>query len=64
MSLSFTETSILCFLEVFKLCEAENINFVEYFVIDKYLYEPIFRKVEPESFLYEFLNSRDPLYHL
>ena len=31
-------------LEVFKLCEAENINFVEYFVIDKHLYEQIFRK--------------------
>ena len=48
--------SILCFLEVF------NINFVEYFVIDKHLYEQIFRKVEPESLLYEFLNSGDPLY--
>ena len=53
--------SILCFLEVFKLCEEENINFVEYFVIAKHLYEQIFRKVEPESFLYEFLNSGDPL---
>ena len=53
--------SILCFLEVFKLREAENINFGEYFVIDKHLYEQIFRKVEPESFLYKFLNSGDPL---
>ena len=53
--------SILCFSEIFKLCEEENINFVEYFVIDKHLYEQIFRKVEPESFLYEFLNSGDPL---
>ena len=33
-------------------------------MIDKHLYEQIFRKVEPESFLYEFLNSGDPLYHL
>ena len=48
--------------EVFKLCEAENINFVEYFVIDKHFLERIFRKVKPESFLYEFLNSGDSLY--
>ena len=63
MSLSFTETVyIMLFLEVFKLCEAENINFVQYFVIEKHLYEQIFRKAEPESFLYKFLNRGDPLY--
>ena len=56
MSLSFTETA---FSEVFKLCEAENINFVEYFVLDKHLYEQIFRKVEPESFLYEWIHCTD-----
>ena len=54
MSLSFTETACIY--------KAENINFVEYFVIDKHFFEQIFRKVEPESFLYEFLNSGDPLY--
>ena len=56
----------LCFAfsEVFKLWEAEHINFVEYFVIDKHFLEQIFRKVEPESFLYEFLNSRDPQHDL
>ena len=53
---------LFCFSEVFKLCEAENINFVEYFVIDKHFFEQIFQKVEPESFLYEFLDSGDPLY--
>ena len=47
---------LFCFL----LCEAENINFVEYFVIDKHFFQQIFKKVEPESFLYEFLNSGDP----
>ena len=52
---------LFCFLEAFKLCEAENINFVEYFVTDKHFFEQIFRKVEPESFFYEFLNSGDPL---
>ena len=55
---------LFCFFsEAFKLCEAENINFVEYFVIDKHFFEQIFRKVEPESFLYEFLNSGDRLYY-
>ena len=54
--------SLFCFSGVFKLCEAENINFVEYFVIDQHFFEQIFQKVEPESFLYEFLNSGDPLY--
>ena len=49
------------FSEVVKLCEAENINFVEYFVIEKYLFGQIFQKVEPESFLYEFLYRGDPL---
>ena len=53
---------LFCFSEVFKLCQAENINFVAYFVIGKHFFEQIFRKVEPESFLYEFLDSRDPLY--
>ena len=37
-------------------------NFVEYFVIDQHFFEQIFRKVEPENFLYEFLNSGDPPY--
>ena len=36
-------------------------NFDEYFVIDNHFFEQVFRKVEPESFLYEFLNSGDPL---
>ena len=49
------------FSEVFKLCEAENINFVEYFVRDKHFFEQIFRNVEPESFLHDLLNSGDPL---
>ena len=53
---------MFCFSEVFKLCEAENIDFVEYFVTDKHFFEQIFRKVEPESFLYEFLNNGDPLH--
>ena len=45
-----------------KFCEAENIKFVEYFVIDKWLFEQILQNVELESFLYEFLNNRKPLY--
>ena len=52
---------LFCFSEVFKLCEAGNINFVEYFVIDKHFFEQIVRKVEPESFLHEFLNRGDTL---
>ena len=60
--MSFTERAfVLLFSEVFKLCEAENINFVEYFVIDKHFFEQIFRKVEPKIFLYEFLNSGEQL---
>ena len=59
MSLSFTETACIMLLKLYK---AENINFVEYFVIDKHFFEKNFQKVEPESFLYEFLNSGDPLY--
>ena len=31
-------------------------------MIDKHVFEQIFRKVGPESFLCEFLNSGDPLY--
>ena len=54
--------SLFCFFRGFQTCEAENINFVEYFVRDKHFFEQIFRKVEPESFLYEFLNSGDPPY--
>ena len=50
------------FLEVFKLCETENLNFAVYFTMDKHSYEQIHLKVEPKSFLYEFLNSGDPLY--
>ena len=62
-SLLFTERAfVLLFSEFFKLCETKNINLVEYFVIDKHLFEQIFRKFEPDIFLYEFLNSGDPLY--
>ena len=44
-SLSFTEKSIcVAFSDVFKLCEAEKINFVEYFVIDKHFFEQICQK--------------------
>ena len=50
------------FSEVFKLCETENLNFAVYFTIDKHSYEQVHLKVEPKSFLYEFLNSGDPLY--
>ena len=32
--------------------------------MDKHFFEQIFRNVEPESFLYEFLNSGDPLYSI
>ena len=54
---------LFCFSsEVFKLCKVENINFVEYFVTEKHFFEQIFRKIEPAGFLYEFLNSGDPLY--
>ena len=31
-------------------------------MIEKHSYEQIHLKVEPKSFLYEFLNSGDPLY--
>ena len=31
-------------------------------LIDKHFFEQNFRKVESESFLYEFLNNGDPLY--
>ena len=55
---------VLCFSEVFKLCETENLNFAVYFTIDKHSYEQVYLEVEPKSFLYEFLNSRDPLYQL
>ena len=51
---------VFCFLEVFKLCE--NLQFDVYFTIDKHSYEQDHLKVEPKSFLYEFLNSGDPLY--
>ena len=54
---------VFCFSEVFKLCETENLNFAVYFTIDKHSYEQVHLKVEPKSFLYEFLNSGDPLYH-
>ena len=33
-------------------------------MIDKHFFEQIFRKVEPECFLYEFFNSEDPLYNI
>ena len=33
-------------------------------MIDKHSYEQVQLKVEPKSFLYEFLNSGDPLYKL
>ena len=53
---------VLCFSEVFKLCETENLNFAVYFMTDKHSYEQVHLKVEPKSFLYKFLNSGDPLY--
>ena len=31
-------------------------------MIDKHSYKQVNLKVEPKSFLYEFLNSGDPLY--
>ena len=31
-------------------------------MIDRHSYEQVHLKVEPKSFIYEFLNSRDPLY--
>ena len=31
-------------------------------MIDKHSYEHVHLKVEPKSFLYEFLNSGDPMY--
>ena len=45
-----------------ELCETENLNFAAYFMIDKHTYEQVHLKVEPKGFLYEFLNSGDPLY--
>ena len=30
-------------------------------MIDRHSYEQVYLKVEPKSFLYEFLNSGDPL---
>ena len=33
-------------------------------MIDKHFFEQIFQNVEPESLLYEFLNSGDPLYRV
>ena len=62
ISVIYWKSLCFAFSEVFKLCEEENINFIEYFVIDKHFFEQIFQKVEPESFLYEFLNSGDPPY--
>ena len=53
---------VLCFPEVFKLCETENLNFAVYFMIDKHSYEQVHLKAEPKSFLYELINSGDPLY--
>ena len=53
---------LFCFFRDFQAFEAENMHFVEYFVIDKHFFKQIFRQVEPESFLYEFLSSGDPLY--
>ena len=53
---------VLWFSEVFNLCETENLNFAVYFTINKHSYEQVYLKVEVKSFLYEFLNSGDPLY--
>ena len=44
------------------LCETENLNFTVYSMIDRHSYEQVHLKVEPKSFSYEFLYSRDPLY--
>ena len=54
----------LYFLEVFTLCETENLNSAVYFMTDRHSYEQVHLKVEPKSFLYEFLNSGDPLYSI
>ena len=59
MSLSFTETPCIMLLQ--KLCKTETLNFAVYFMIDRHSYEQVHLNVEPKSFLYEFLNSGDPL---
>ena len=62
ISVVYWKSLCFAFSEVFKFCEVENINFVEYFVIDKHFFEQISERLSFESFLYEFLNSGDPLY--
>ena len=55
--LSFTERAfVLLFQRFSSFVKHEIFNFLEYFVIEKHFLEQIFLKVEPESFLYEFLN--------
>ena len=46
---------MFCFSEAFKLCEAENINFVEYFVTDNNFFEEIFRKLSLKVSYMSFL---------
>ena len=63
VSIIYRNTLYYAFSEVFKLCETETLNFAVYFMIDRHSYEQVHLKVEPKSFLYEFLNSGDPLYY-
>ena len=53
---------LFCFLEVLKHCEAENINFVEYFAIDQYFLNKSSLKLSLKVSSDKFLNSRDLLY--
>ena len=61
VSIIYQNTLYYAFSEVFKLCETETLNFAVYFMIDRHSYEQVHLKVEPKSFLYEFLNGGDPL---
>ena len=64
MSLSFTDTACIMLFQRFSSFETKNLYFAVYFMIDKHSYEQVHLKVEPKSFLYEFVNSGDPLYLL
>ena len=62
MSLSLTETACIMLFQRFS--SFVKLNFAVYFTIDKHSYEQVHFKVEPKSFLYEFLKSGDPLYYV